>query len=374
MKFPAIVIGVLAVLGLACGGSATPVPTIQQAPLPTETPSPPPPPATEAPPETGIVPLISLPEDEAPHDSAIEWWYFNGLLTDDRGREYSFHYVTFQSEATETAVPHLLQASLGDHTAKGHLTGEQVLLGLLDPDATGIDVSVNGWVMRGDGNTYGLVFGLGEYSLDLNAVSTRPPLLHHGVGLVDLGPAGDTFYYTRPRLDVAGTITVEGVQRPVTGAAWMDHQWGDVVGQRVGWDWVSVQLDDGSDLMVVMVWDPLDRTHFAGYGTLASPDGSVITLEEDDVSISSADSWTSPATGIEYPSGWMVSVSSLDLDLELEPVLLDSEFADSRFTPASYWEGEVRVFGTRQGRSVGGRGFVELVGYDPRQLEAVPSQ
>ena len=64
-----------------------------------------------------------------------------------------------------------------------------------------------------------------------------------------------------------------------------------------------------------------------------------------------------------------LTVPSLDLSLELAPVLINSEFSGSRYTPAAYWEGEVRATGTHQGRRVEGRGFVELVGYDPRQLE-----
>ncbi len=346
MKLWLLTISIAFLLAVACRGSATP---------------------------NAPAPLVTLPADEGPHDSGIEWWYFNGLLTDDRGQEYSFHYVTFQSEATGGAVPHLLQASLGDHTAGNHLTGEQVILDSLDSDATGIDIAVNGWEMQGDGQSYNLEFDLEGYSLDLEAVAVRPPTLHHGVGLVSLGPAGDTFYYSRTRLDLTGRITVNGQQSPITGVAWMDHQWGDEISQRVGWDWASVQLDDGSDLMAVMVWDPSDRTPFAGYGTLVSPDGSVLTLEQDDVSITSSEVWTSPVTGIEYPSGWTLTIPSLDLRLDLEPVLVDSEFAGSRYTPAVYWEGEVRISGTRNGQTVGGRGFVELVGYDPSQSDGYPA-
>ena len=313
-------------------------------------------------------PLVALPADEGPHDSGIEWWYFNGLLTDDQGQEYSYHYVTFQREAAGTAVPHLLQASLGDHTNGKHLTGEQVVLDSLNPKAIGVDIAVNGWAMQGDGQSYNLAFDLGGYSLDLKVVSIRPPVLHQGVGLVNLGPAGDTFYYSRPRMDVIGSITVGGHQRAITGVTWMDHQWGDAISQQVGWDWASLQLDDGSDLMAVTVWDPSDRTPFAAYATLVTPDGTVLTLEQEDISISSSGVWTSPVTGIEYPSGWTLTIPSLDLSLALKPVLVDSEFAGSRYTPAAYWEGEVRATGTRQGQAVGGRGFVELVGYDPRQL------
>ena len=170
-------------------------------------------------------------------------------------------------------------------------------------------------------------------------------------------------------MDTTGSITVAGEQREITGVSWMDHQWGDVIGQQVGWDWASVQLDDGSDLMTVMVWDPANREPFSGYATLVSPDGTTSTLEQSDVSITSIETWTSPLTGIEYPSGWKIDISSLNLSLELKPVLLDSEFAGSRYTPAAYWEGEVRVVGTREGKDVTGRGFVELVGYDPAQLD-----
>ncbi|MDA1129115.1 MAG: hypothetical protein O2913_10515 [Chloroflexi bacterium] len=337
---------------IACGGAATPVD-----------------PAAN----TAAQPLVFLPEDEAPHEANIEWWYFNGLLTDDRGQEFSYHFVTFQGASSGTAVPNLLQASLGDHTTGEHLTGEQLLLGVLDPYATGIDVSVNGWEMLGDGNFYSLEFDLNEYFLDLKAIPTRPPVLHQGVGLVSLGPAGDTYYYTRPRLDVTGTITIAGETRSVTGAAWMDHQWGDLEGQRLGWDWASVQLDDGSDLMAVLVWDPSDRTPIAGYGTLVSADGSALFLPQDDVAITSSKTWTSPATGVTYPSGWLLSLPSLGLSLELVPVLVDAEFSGSRYTPAAYWEGEVRATGTSEGRTVNGRGFVELVGYDPKQIQSGPA-
>ncbi len=168
-------------------------------------------------------PLVILPNDEAPHDSGIEWWYFNGLFTDDLGQEYSYHYVTFQSQEVNSAVPHLLQASLGVHSAERHLIGEKIILSSLDPDAVGVDVTIDGWEMLGDGEFYNLKFTLDEYTLDLKTIPTRPPILHQG-GLVNLGPAGDTFYYTRTRLDTTGSININGEQRSITGVSWMDHQ------------------------------------------------------------------------------------------------------------------------------------------------------
>jgi predicted secreted hydrolase len=319
-------------------------------------------------------PLVAFPKDEGPHEDPIEWWYFNGLLTDDRGNQYSYHYVTFQSQGIDTAVPHLLQASLGDHTARVHLTGEKPVISPVKLDAAGVDVSISGWEMRGDGTTYNLKFDLGGYTLDLQATSERRPVLHDGDGLIHLGPAGNMFYYSRTRLNISGFIETgpgaEGTHRAVTGTSWMDHQWGEVSGQQVGWDWTSIQLDDGTDLMAVELWDPNGHQQFARYGTFVFTDGTARHLLEEDFSITASDSWASPETGIVYPSVWRVEVNSLDLALDLTPVLENSEFGSSKFTNAAYWEGEVTVSGTRNGDGVSGRGFVELVGYDPRQLEA----
>ena len=60
------------------------------------------------------------------------------------------------------------------------------------------------------------------------------------------------------------------------------------------------------------------------------------------------------------------------LELELTPFVEQAEFT-SGFIRVSYWEGAVSVAGQRGGQSVTGWGFVELVGYDPKQLETTPT-
>ena len=91
-----------------------------------------------------------------------------------------------------------------------------------------------------------------DYGIDLRLTTRRPPVLHDG-GLVTFGPAGDSYYYSRTRMEIAGTIDDHGEQVPVTGLAWFDKQWGNFLVMGGGWDWFSMQLDDGTDLMLNLI-------------------------------------------------------------------------------------------------------------------------
>jgi predicted secreted hydrolase len=68
--------------------------------------------------------------------------------------------------------------------------------------------------------------------------------------------------------------------------------------------------------------------------------------------------WDSPRGG-RYPARWRLRVPELGLNLEVQPLLADQELD----LAVRYWEGAVRVRGTRAGSPVSGDGYVELTGY-----------
>ena len=364
----------LALALVACGGEQPIAPTSiaamtltpTQTPLPTATKTPQL--VTKAAPPATKSTVVNLPDDEGAHLTPIEWWYFNGSLTDDTGAEYSFHYVTFQSVLPNGLTPRLLQLSWADHGKKVYLTDERPALPLLETTKGDFAFRVNDWSMAGDGREYSMAFNVSDYSVELESTSTKPAILHQVTGLVDLGRAGESYYYSRTRLTTSGTLTIGQEERQVSGVAWMDHQWGDFSTAPVGWDWLSLQLDDGSDLMVSIVWDSTGHQPIISYGTYVHPSGQSRNVPGGDISLTATGSWTSEVTETTYPVGWDLAVKSLDLELTLTPVLLDSEFSMSKFVPQAYWEGAVTVAGTQSGQSVAGRGFAELVGYDTREF------
>ena len=252
-------------------GTPTPIPTPTSTPtatvaIPTPSPLPALAPtiipgggAPQATPTPTVAPVqVELPGDEGAHGTPIEWWYFNGHLSDQAGKTYSYHFVTFQIKTSSGFTPQLLQLSWGDPGQAAVLTEEKINFQAGPATPGRFDVQAAGWEMHGDGDSYRLMFNTAGYSLDLKATSSKPAVLHNRVGLVDLGLAGSSYYYSRTRLRVTGTLAIaDGLPQEVAGIAWMDHQWGDFSTISIGWDWSSLQFDDRSELMVSMVGSPL---------------------------------------------------------------------------------------------------------------------
>jgi predicted secreted hydrolase len=141
----------------------------------------------------------------------------------------------------------------------------------------------------------------------------------------------------------------------------MDHEYStSALGpEQTGWDWFSIQLDNGTELMVFQLRREDGSIDAFSSGTFVAADGFTTQLGADDFTLEVTDTWRSPRSGGEYPSGWRLRVPSAQLDLTITPHLADQEMQVSY----AYWEGAVRVDGTADGQAVRGNGYVELTGY-----------
>jgi predicted secreted hydrolase len=205
----------------------------------------------------------------------------------------------------------------------------------------------------------------GGFGVDLALQAEKPPALHGSIGWIPFGPAGGSYYYSRTRMHVGGTLTLDGDLLAVTGTAWFDHQWGDFIAVGGGgWDWYAVNLADGTDLTLSLV-RAADGTYPIVYGTLVDPAGIASHLDASAFTVTSTGTWSSPRTGAMYPAGWRIEIPSRHLTITLTPTVQDQELDTRPTTGVVYWEGSQRVLATRDGIPLTGEAYVELTGYAP---------
>ena len=350
------------------------------------------------PPSPAADPLpVVLPRDDGPHDRLTEWWYYTGHLKAEDGGRYGFEYVIFRAERGRFPTSWVSHLAITDEGGDRFLYGQRLEVGdqvdrsprSSDGEPTGFDLALSGadptrpetfavpaWSMRGsEGQDHlvaqfapeeaaeaGAPAGLG---LELELMADKPAAMHDRDGWIDFGPAGGSYYYSRTAMTASGSLTVDGRTMAVDGAAWFDHQWGDFISVGGGgWDWFAVNLDDGTDITLSLVREA-DGTYPLVYGTVVDPDGHVRHLDRDDFSVDVSDRWTSPSTGADYPAGWIVRIPGEDLEITLQPTVAAQELDTRATTGVVYWEGSQEVRAARDGRAMGGEGYVELTGYAP---------
>lgn len=350
------------VLGLALASCATPGTITGSGHLP----------SAPAQPTAPALPPVRFPQDEAPHHDLTEWWYYTGHFhgTDAQGQAhtYGFELTFFQTLRGQFPPYYAAHYAISDITRGQFHFDERAQLGTLSqiPPAgstNGFDVVIGDWRTTGLNGHDHLLATMNGYAFDLTLTGVKPAVLHGGSGLITYGQAGFSYYYSRPRMAVAGTIQDHGSAIAVSGTAWMDHQWGNFVSLAgAGWDWYSIQLDDNTEYMLYVIRDAQKRP-LATVGTYVAPDGTASEIPSTAIASQATGAWTSPVTHGSYPSGWVVTISTHGLRLTLTPQLLDQELVTAHSTGVAYWEGAVRIDGSQAGHAITGQGYVELTGY-----------
>lgn len=334
------------------------------------------PPAVAAVPYPDVRPgeTFRFPRDHGGHpEYRTEWWYITGWLRTRDGRDLGVQITFFRSRPDLDATGRsrfspaqllFAHAALADPRV-GRLRHAQVAaragFGLAESSVETTDVRLEGWSLSLTGDTYRARIPAGEFDLALTFIADRPPVPQGEDGFSRKGPKPRqaSRYYSRPHLAVAGTVRIRAGLEDVTGLAWLDHEWSsEILDERaVGWDWVGLNLDDGSALMAFRIRSAEGATLWAG-GGLTRRNGTSRRFAEGEVRFSPQRLWTSPRTGARYPVAMRVATPALDV--ELAPLIDDQELDSRASVGTVYWEGAVTA--RVSGRPVG-RGYLELTGY-----------
>jgi predicted secreted hydrolase len=321
---------------------------------------------------------LSFPLDEGSHPQfKTEWWYVTGWLEAAGGAPVGFQLTFFRSRTgidddnpsrfalRQVLFGHLAISDPKRGTLLHHEKSARPGFGLADAAEGSLDVYIDDWQLRRDGDTYIAVAKADDLQIDLKLQPQAPPLLQGDRGFSQKGPSPSSasYYYSLPQLAVTGRMAVAGKDQAVRGVAWFDHEWsGAIVDERAqGWDWVGLNLDDGGALMMFQMRDAQGGALWAAAKWRAAGASEGVSYQPEAVTWKSVRDWRSPRTGVRYPVEWQVKVG--DRVITLQPLMDDQENDASGSTGTIYWEGAVRAF---EGDRPIGRGYLEMTGYAKR--------
>ncbi len=333
---------------------------------------------------------LRFPRDHGTHNATrTEWWYLTGHAQDAAGRPFGFQVTFFRSRVDAAqSLPGRLAARqlLFAHAAITDVQGGQLhhdqriarwngqppvqREGGVWASEQDLHVVLRDWFLQRlpDGGYATRVHGEG-LTIELRARADQAILLQGEAGFSRKGPqpAQSSFYVSHPQLAVQGRLRLGGQTFTVNGRAWLDHEWSQALlhPDAVGWDWIGMNLDDGSSLTAFRLRRADGSALWAGGSWRQAADAQrtdALHFGPDTVVFEPRRFWTSPHTRARYPVEWSVHTPA---GRHTVRAVIDAQELDSRqSTGTVYWEGLSDLLDA-QGQRVG-RGYLEMTGYADR--------
>lgn len=336
--------------------------------------------------------VLQFPLDHGSHpDTRIEWWYLTGHAY--AGEQlWGFQVTFFRSKVASTqgmssglAAKQLLfvHAALTDVKSQKIYHDQRIARDAMPwarSEENDTHVHIRDWhLVRRNANSTGNA-SLGadlytariqssEFSLELECTSSQPLLLQGQDGLSRKGPSPEhaSFYYSQPQLSVAGHLVLHGKRMAIAphsqrtpAKAWLDHEWSYALlsAQAVGWDWIGMNLYDGSALTAFRL-RRADGSHWWAGGSYRQPGKAAQIFGAQDITFTPVRWWLSPTSGARYPVQWTIQSPAGSWTVT---AMVDSQELDSRQSTGSvYWEGLSQLSDTSQ--TIVGMGYLEMTGY-----------
>ena len=319
---------------------------------------------------------LAFPRDHGSHPGfRTEWWYITGrAAAGDRSFGLQVTFFRSRVDATQGMASRLAARQLVfAHAALTDLRGRKLWhdqriaragFGIAEASEQDTALRLRDWSLQRDAASghYRADVRAGAFTLALDCAPTQPLLAQGDAGLSRKGPdrRQASHYYSLPQLALRGRVGLGRQEFDVTGKAWLDHEWSEELlhPDAVGWDWIGMNLDDGSALMAFRLRDRAGAALWDG-GAFRAPGHAPYIFSRGEAVFSPQRRWTSPASRAVYPVDWMVRTPA---DYYTVRALLDNQELDSRgSTGAIYWEGLSELIDSN-GRRVGD-GYLEMTGY-----------
>lgn len=320
---------------------------------------------------------ITFPRDEAAHyknvpytfQNLIEWWYLNGKIITDDGKNLSYDVAFFNPAVNQGSIltRPMLHIQVVDLDAKqtfGAAKMYSINEGKISTEKLAIfienDYSLS-QVMQNNKLVY-LLNAVGDYKgskLKVNLIlePTSEPFLINQNGLMPMPNNTNSYYYSIPHFKTTGTIKIQNETYEVSkvpGDSWMDHQWGDFDVQKNGWEWFSIRLDNGLIANIFLNIEYKNNKVVGGLANIRLPSGEYRFIPYNDFSVTRSDYWFDEKESINYPMTFTFNFPQLGLQIRNTAAFPEQEVH-------GYWEGFCNVAAVYNNQDVKGFSYTELV-------------
>jgi len=322
-----------------------------------------------------------FPRDHHSHpEFKTEWWYFTGNIADAEGHRFGYELTFFRQGITPVAerdlnasrfvvsdlkFAHFAVTDISKQQFRFEQKASRGAFGEAGFDNGQRLAWIDGWTLAINGDdAFDLMALSKEGAIHLHLRAAKPPVIH-GEGGISAKASGEghaSHYYSMTRLQTTGELFTGGKSSTIRGESWFDHEWAtnQLAPGQVGWDWLSVQFDDGSELMLYQMRLGNCSADPASSGTLVAADGASTHLPSNSFQMTPTAFWKSARSGANYPINWRIVLPERGLQFTVRAAVENQELS---FQPLVYWEGAIEVIGIREGKSLAGRGYLELTGY-----------
>ena len=347
-----------------------------------------------------------FPDDHGVHPGfKTEWWYYTGNLFTEEGRQFGYQFTIFRNQLSpsgedfarinqkesaqmnlelnsandsewSTNQLYLAHFAISDVSKREHVFNERYSRGTVGLAGARVDpyrIWLEDWEIT---RVTDLKATDERFPVRIKAemsdgtalevvLNPQKPLVLQGEEGYDKkgGEDGNASYYISfTRMQTEGLLKKDGESLVVSGLSWMDHEWSTSAldSGQTGWDWFSIQLSNGYELMYYQIRNADPELAPQTTGSLIAPNGQKRDLGQGEVQLEVLEYWTSPHTGARYPLQWTLGIPSEELKVDVATVFDDQEMTVS----VQYYEGALHVSGTFRDEAIDGNGYIEMTGYE----------
>lgn len=317
--------------------------------------------------------VVILPNDLYYKENFVsQWWYFTGHLKTESGREFGYELTFFVVNVAKKEykskfglnriyISHFAITDIKNNKFYFEDDTSRGAYGEAEADIDKLQVRVFDDLITGDIEKFYIEAKAKDFAINFQLIPVKKPVLNGINGYSNKIYGCEecaSLYFSITRMKTNGYLQIDGKDYFVEGESWFDREINSDynVSSLKGWDWFSLMLDDGREIIIYRIRDKENKIDKSSYAALIESNGDYKIIDFENMKLTPIGYYKSKKTDARYPIKWEIKIG--DKKLFVESLVDDQEFVATKSTFNFYYEGACKVYGDLKGR-----GYLELTGY-----------